>query len=232
MGRDRLSNLNRWKLEDERQDLRGKKLFDESGQQLGTIVDMIVDTDRRAVETVVLDSGTEYPARPIEQSGGRAILHSSSSAGAVHGVTAGRDRESLHGQEERRIPIIEEELKIGKREVEDGGVRVTPHVERERVGEDVTLRHEEVHVHREAADRPVTDADLEALRRGGIEARERHEEPVAQKQARVTGEVVINKELHQNKQRVEGVVERTDVKVEQTKGRKYDHEHRDGSGCC
>ena len=74
MTRRPLSQLTDWELVDEDQDLRGRKLLDPSGAPLGTIRDMIVDTDTGYVEAVLLDDGTAYAAREFELRRGAAVL--------------------------------------------------------------------------------------------------------------------------------------------------------------
>jgi uncharacterized protein (TIGR02271 family) len=67
-----------------------------------------------------------------------------------------RERMEAHGigeEEALRLVLNEEQLAIGKREVETGEVGVRKHVETQRVHENVQLRHEEVEVER----RPITD---------------------------------------------------------------------------
>lgn len=116
------------------------------------------------------------------------------------------------------IPIVEEELRVGKREVETGGVRVTTRVEEVPVNEQVTLRDETVDVHRRAVDRPVTDADLATLQSGSFEVRERDEEAIVDKQARVVEEVHVKKTVQDRTETVQDTVRRTDVDIENIQG--------------
>ena len=53
-------------------------------------------------------------------------------------------RASRGEQEETAIPVVEEELRVGKREVESGGVRVTQRIEERPVERQVTLRDETI----------------------------------------------------------------------------------------
>jgi uncharacterized protein (TIGR02271 family) len=115
---------------------------------------------------------------------------------------------------EARIPVVEEELRVGKQEVETGGARVTSRVEETPVEEQVPVREERVEVERRPVDRPASEADLAALQEGTVEVRERREEPVVEKEARVTGEVGIRKEAEERTERVQDTVRRTDVDVE------------------
>ena len=112
-----------------------------------------------------------------------------------------------------KIPVVQEELRVGKRAVNRGGVRVYSHVTERPVEENVQLREERVNVERRPVDRPVTNAD-EAFRERTIEARETAEEAVVQKQARVVEEVTVNKDVQQRQEKVRDTVRRTDVEVE------------------
>lgn len=119
-----------------------------------------------------------------------------------------------------RIPVIEEELRVGKREVEGGGVRVRTRVVERPVEEAVRLREERVNVERRPVNRPVSEADLSAFREGTFELRERSEEAVVDKTARVVEEVAINKEVGERTETVRDTVRKTDVDVEETGGKK------------
>jgi uncharacterized protein (TIGR02271 family) len=116
---------------------------------------------------------------------------------------------------EARIPVIEEELRVGKREVEGGGVRVRTRVVERPVEEAVRLREERVNVERRPVNRPVSEADLGAFREGSFELRERSEEAVVDKTARVVEEVAVNKEVGERTETVSDTVRRTDVEVEE-----------------
>lgn len=116
---------------------------------------------------------------------------------------------------EVKIPIVEEELRVGKRQVEQGGVRVNTRVEETPVNEQVTLREETVDVHRKRVDRPVSDADMTNFQEGTFEVRERDEEAIVDKQARVVEEVHIKKNVEERTENIQDTVRRTDVDVDQ-----------------
>lgn len=122
---------------------------------------------------------------------------------------------------EERIPVVEEQLAIGKRETQHGRVRVRSYVVERPVQEQVRLREERVHVERRPVDRPLGAADEAAFRERTIEAVETAEEAVVNKQARVVEEVVVRKEDKERTETVSDKVRRTEVKVEdeRTKGR-------------
>ena len=119
---------------------------------------------------------------------------------------------------EARIPVIEEELRVGKRAVEGGGVRVRTRVVERPVEEAVRLREERVNVERRPVNRPVSEADLNAFREGTFELRERSEEAVVDKTARVVEEVAINKEVGERTETVRDTVRKTDVEVDENVG--------------
>ena len=126
-----------------------------------------------------------------------------------HEIKAERARHS--------VPIAEEEMKLGKRAVEKGGVRVYKHLKEEPVSRDVSLRTERITVEKRAVDRPPTEAELEAFKEGEIIFTERAEEPVVSKTARVTGEVVIGKTIEERIETVQDTVRHTEIDVEELK---------------
>ncbi len=112
------------------------------------------------------------------------------------------------------IPVIEEQLQVGKRLVQRGGVRIYRHVTETPVQESVQLREEHVKVERRPVDAPASAADVEAFKEGTIEVRETAEEPVVAKTARVVEEVDIGKEVTERTETISDTVRRTDVEVE------------------
>jgi uncharacterized protein (TIGR02271 family) len=114
------------------------------------------------------------------------------------------------------IPIAEEELHVGKRQVGHGRVRIQSRVVERPVEEQVTLREETVAVER----RPVSGT-TQAGTLGGdpfqertIEVEERDEEAVVSKEARVVEEVVVRKDVEQRTETISDTVRRTEVDVE------------------
>jgi len=118
------------------------------------------------------------------------------------------------------VPVVEEELQVGKRTVQRGGVRVHSRVVEQPVEESVELREEHVRVERRPADRAVTDRD--AIRDQTIEVIETTEQPVVQKRARVKEEVVVDKETTKRTENVRDTVKRTEVDVERLGGESAD----------
>ena len=144
---------------------------------------------------------------------GGAMSQSSLQGGSVQGSTLQDSQQRADGTQ--AIPVIQEELKVGKREVQRGGVRIYQRVVETPVNETVGLREEHVNVERHAVDRPVTAADVNAFQETTIELREAAEEAVVEKTARVVEEVVVGKEVTQRQQNISDTVRRTEVEIEQ-----------------
>lgn len=113
------------------------------------------------------------------------------------------------------IPVIEENLEVGKRTVETGGVRVRSQIVEKPVEETLRLREEHVIVNRRPVDRAVTDADMNNLQEGEFEITERAEKAVVGKQARVVEEVEVGKKVTDHEETVRDTVRKTEVEVEE-----------------
>ena len=118
---------------------------------------------------------------------------------------------------ESAIPVVEEELKIGKRQVQRGGIRVLSRVIEQPVAQTVNLREEHAVVERRPVDRAVTGSD-KAFQDQSFEVRGTAEEAVVGKTSRVVEEVVIGKESSTRDQTVQDSVRKTDVEVEEIDG--------------
>ena len=116
------------------------------------------------------------------------------------------------------IPIIEESLVVGKRDVDRGGVRVYSHVVEKPVSADVTLHDEFINVERRFVDRPATAADFTAGSGKTIELNATGEEAVVGKTARVVEEVLVGKESSQHTEKINDSVRKTEVEVEEVEG--------------
>lgn len=147
-----------------------------------------------------VDSGTATRL-PVEGATPQSTTPPAQTAGATGGS--------------QTIPVVEEQLQVGKRMVQRGGVRVHQRVTERPVEESVRLREEHVKVERHPVNQPISSADLAAFKEGTIELRETVEEPVVAKTARVVEEVVIGKEVGERTEQIHDTVRRTDVQVEQ-----------------
>jgi uncharacterized protein (TIGR02271 family) len=147
---------------------------------------------------------------------GTGLTEAATSMRSTNETAATRTDRTRSG-DETVIPIVEEQLSVGKREVERGGVRVRSYVVETPVEESVTLRDETVNVERRAVNRPA-DVTADAFRERTIELTETDEEAVVAKTARVVEEVVVSKDVTERTEHVSDTVRRTEVDVENTTG--------------
>jgi uncharacterized protein (TIGR02271 family) len=116
---------------------------------------------------------------------------------------------------DQTVKIIEENLEVGKRTVETGGVRLKSRVVSRPVEESVRLREERVVVQRNPVNRPASTADLDAFKEGQIELTEHAERAVVSKTANVVEEITVGKTVSERDEVVRDTVRKTEVDVEQ-----------------
>jgi stress response protein YsnF len=118
----------------------------------------------------------------------------------------------LSSDTEERIPVVKEELEVGKRQTEQR-YRIRAYTVERPVEQHVTLRDERVVIERRAISSEGA-ADDQALKPREVEIIERHEEPVVAKKAQVTEEVVVRKEVQDHTETVRDKVRETKVEVD------------------
>jgi stress response protein YsnF len=118
---------------------------------------------------------------------------------------------------EERIPLVEEELQVGTREVVRGGARVRTRVQEVPVAQEIELLSEFVRVGSRPASRPVSEQELEQgglLRDRVIEIAQVREEAVVSKEVVVREEVVVTKTTERRVEQIHETVRRTVVETE------------------
>jgi stress response protein YsnF len=115
------------------------------------------------------------------------------------------------------MPVIQEEMQVGKRQVETGGVHVRSRIVEKPVEEHLRLREEHVHVERQPVNRPANEKDFATFRQGETEIIEHAEVPVVNKEARVVEEVRVEKETTMRDETVRDTVRRKDVEIDDIK---------------
>jgi len=175
-----------------------------------------VDLDQR-VESWRQEGWTGYPAGATSTDAGAAT------AGVVSGASELRRSDFGAGGSgaatapnaagEEVIQAAEEQLRVGKREVGRGGVRVRSYVTERPVEEQVELQQERVTVERRPVDRELAPGEA-AFQERSIEAVERGEEAVVSKTARVTEEIGLRKDIERETETVRDTVRKQEVEVE------------------
>jgi stress response protein YsnF len=174
------------------------------------------DAQRSRVEEILESEGALEVERDDDGSSmggmtGGTLGHSGSmSAAQTSGAMSSGQRST--GTEEEVIPVVKEELAVGKRQHETRR-RIRTHVIERPVSEQVQLRDETIVVER----RPATGAGtvgVDGLQEREYEVIERHEEPVVAKRARADEEVVVRKDVRERTETVDDTVRETQVEVE------------------
>ena len=169
-----------------------------------------IDIDDRSSEW--RSSGWDYTAGGTAASAGTA-----SALGGFGGqdrTAIDTDRDTLRDEREEMIPIVEENLVVGKRDVNRGGVRVRSYVSEVPVHEQVRLRNERVNVERRAVDQPLSAAEGDVFRERTIDMTATGEEAVIGKNARVVEEVVVSKSAEERVETIDDTVRKTEVEID------------------
>lgn len=124
--------------------------------------------------------------------------------------------EEVQADRARVLPVVREELEVGKREVDLGAVRVFSRTESRPVNETIELREQHADIDRRAVDRPATAADLKAFEGGSIEVHETAERAVVSKTARVVEEVLVGTQASTKTETISDTVRNTVVEVDKS----------------
>jgi uncharacterized protein (TIGR02271 family) len=149
---------------------------------------------------------------PISTAGAReSAVGTQATAPAGTTGTTGTARTAGTTGTSETIPLVEETLRVGKRQINTGRVRVRTYVVETPVNETVHLREEHVEVERRPVDRPVK-AGEDLFREREIEATTSREEAVVSKEARVREELVVHKSAEERDETIRDTVRRTEVR--------------------
>jgi uncharacterized protein (TIGR02271 family) len=140
----------------------------------------------------------------------RTMATGDGSAARTETTRASNEMRGLEADQEWRIPIVREELKVGKRAFERGGVKIAVHVVQKPVTEQVHLRESRVEIERRTVDRPIS-GDVAGFQDQMIEVSEEGEETVVSKQARVVEEVIVHKHVTDRIETVNDSLRTTEV---------------------
>ena len=193
--------------------------YEEGVRRGGTLLTADVDDDRvdeavRVLEEAnsidIDDRSSQWRSSGWDYAGTGAAA-STSEPTALAGV--GREG-NVSAEREEVIPIVEENLVVGKRDVNRGGVRVRSYVSETPVHEQIRLRNERVNVERRSVDQPLSAADGDAFRERTIDMTATGEEAVVGKNARVVEEVVISKTAEEHVETIDDTVRKTEVEID------------------
>lgn len=127
---------------------------------------------------------------------------------------------NMPGNEENtKIPVIEENVAIGKQQVKTGGAYIKARMVEKPVEEQVNLKEEHLNINRNPVNRPANSTDFDTFKEGVIEMEETAEIPVVSKEARVVEEISVNKEVSERTETVRDTIRKTEIDVEDMGGR-------------
>jgi uncharacterized protein (TIGR02271 family) len=132
--------------------------------------------------------------------------------GATSGASARPTTSQL--MEEELLRVAEEQLNVGKRMVEAGHTRVRRYVIQKPVEANITLHEEHAEVLRRSISDTAYGKDIDWSEKT-IDVTETIEEPVVEKTAHLTEEVVIRRKGSDRTQTVKDTVRRQQVEVDQ-----------------
>ncbi len=159
---------------------------------------------------------THYGLTPSERRSGSTLPEGGPGmTGERPGTMGAGDEASVEGgadvQGEGMVTRHEEELRVGKRDVETGRARLRKWVETEPVSEDVELRRETARVTREPIDQPAGSGEIGEEE---IAVPLRAEQPVVEKRTVAKERVGVEKDVETERETVGDEVRKERVEVE------------------
>ena len=182
---------------------------------------------RRGGSVVTVHAATSNEAeraRDIMDDCGAVDVHGQHQQYAMSGAQnmGAQNTNTGTAQGEQKLNIIEENLQVGKRVEQTGGARIRTRIVEKPVEEHIRLRQEHVNVQRRDVNRPATEADFAAFKEGEISVTESAERAVVGKEARVVGEVTVDKNVTEEDKTIRETVRKTDVQVDKLSGTDMD----------
>jgi uncharacterized protein (TIGR02271 family) len=175
--------------------------------------EMTEEKEREIYRYYGLQSGTGTSSTATGAMSGTAAGTAETRAGYADAPPVLESHRQGESREGATLQLSEEQLRVGKREVEAGGVRLRKIVRTEMVNQPVELRREEIVIERVPAGEGQAEASFGEQE---IYIPLRREEAVVEKEARVREEVRARKESQTDTEQVTERVRREDIEVEHT----------------
>ena len=177
------------------------------------------DGDGRASETIPLAAGeiVQHPNQPATATQPQRAAPQPAAPRPAATVQIPRaDEPGFRREADETLQVMEERLRVGKREVARGAVRIRSYIVERPVQQDVRLHEERVHLERRPVDRAADPSEIKAFQDRTIEVVALGEEAVVAKEARVVEEIAIVKDVSDRIETVRETVRHTEVEVEDT----------------
>jgi uncharacterized protein (TIGR02271 family) len=208
MARKPLTQLPDWELVDKEDDIRGHMLMDESGNRIGKVDELILDTDMGRVTEIVLDNGKRYPADRIDIRKGEPFLLTEARPQPMF-----RREEEMMG-EEKTYPLAEERLRVRRTREKVGQVDVDIDVISHRETMRVPTSHEEVYVEEEAVTPRPAEHPIGEGKDDVISVPVYDEEITPEKETVITREVHVGKMEEEEEETVSEELRREEARIE------------------
>ncbi len=204
MTRAPMSELDDWELQNPDQDIRGWPVRSEKGGRLGTVTEMIGNTDSEYVDALRLDTGAVIPVSDIELGDGVVYADAGGARSDGDDMVVSAERFRVVGTE--RVPI--------------GQVRLRKRIVTENVAQTVPVSRDEIRVEREPI--PPGERDRVADRPLGsdeIEVSVNEEQVVVDKETVPVERVRLDTEQVTDEVAVSGQLRREEVELEEPQRR-------------
>lgn len=208
MARKPISQLPDWELVHKEDDIRGKTLMDESGNRIGKVDELILDTEMSRVTEIVLDNGNRYPADRIDIREGKPILLKQAKPQPTH------RREGMREEEEKTYPLAEERLRVRRTREKVGEVDIDIEVTSHRETLKVPTSHEEVYVEEEAITPRPSDHPIDERKDDVISVPVYEEEIKPEKETVITREIRVGKMEEEEEETVSEELRREEARIE------------------
>jgi stress response protein YsnF len=188
--------------------------------------ELYCEVERRGAPVLICDAEDERAseiAAIFDRNGALDIEHAKERWSAQGWTGYSAEAEPLDEQQlaterdhmRESLAVVEEEVRVGKREIPGESVRVRTFVTERPVHEEVTLREEHIEVNREPVNEPVPAGTADAtFTEEEFVVTTTAEQPVVEKQARVVERVNIEKEAETHTETIDETERRRDVEVE------------------
>jgi uncharacterized protein (TIGR02271 family) len=205
-------------------DLRGWPVHDHNDVMLGAVGEVVVDPETSRVIELRLEDGTPIPLARVRRGADVLFLVAPEPSDAPPQASRGPVESQVPEprgttDDDVRVQLVTEDLDVGKRRVDAGGIHLETRVVAEPVVRDVALRAERVTVERTQVDRVVSAAEADRLFHDAeLDIAAHSDEPVVVKRAHVVEEVVIKKTATANDRVVRDRVRKLDIDVAERDG--------------
>jgi len=214
-----LSRLRSWAFDNKNEDIRGWSVLAPDGHAIGTVDELIVDTNTHHVTQIVTGEGRHFSAHDLIIGDHTLTVangkpKAKAVAAAALPATTPPEKKPVTKVEPLKqvastpakilttapdmadivIPIIREEIEVGTRRIDTGGLRVESRVVAKPFDRDLRLREEQVKFERRKVDETLPpDQANQRFRDGAVEVSARSEYPIIKKRSHIVEEVIVTR---------------------------------------